>query len=111
MCALLLLAVLVVHSAFPDEAEDVRNVLSGTNTFAQDDLFDASINSGTTPTPERLAPYDAVLLFSQSAWQNAATPGTNLVDFFYAKGRVVVAVFAIGGTCACKADGRLMVMT
>jgi hypothetical protein len=88
--------VLVVHS-YPFGAPDVKAVLNGTSAVAKVDLFDAGAKldgSGATPTPEQLAPYDAVLVFSGDfPWQDANTLGTNLADFFDEKGRVVVAVF------------------
>lgn len=100
MCALPLLAVLVVYAALSTLAlaADVKNVLSGTNAFAKVDVIDATAGTGSTPTPQQLAPYDAVLVFADGDWADAATLGTNLADSSDTKGRVVVAVAANDAT-------------
>lgn len=86
---------LVVYAAGSDDAADVQTVLSATNAFAKVGLLDAGEFTGCTPTPEELDPYDALLVFAGFVkWANAATLGTNLADFFDAKGRVVVAAIA-----------------
>jgi hypothetical protein len=85
-------AVLVVHSSgvFGD---DVRDKLVATGSFSDVDLFDAE---GATPTADDLAPYAAVLVYSDHSFDDPTALGDLLADYVDGGGGVVQAAFASG---------------
>ena len=78
--------------------EDVRNNLLSTGEFTTVDLIDAEFSS---PTAAQLAPYKAVLVWSDPIFYGPSfgdpfTLGNTLADYFDAGGRVVLTTF---GNC------------
>jgi hypothetical protein len=71
---------------------DVQSKLMASGFFASVGIFDA--NAGT-PTLPILAPYEVVLVWSNSAFQDATLLGDTLADYVDAGGAVVVSVFAV----------------
>jgi hypothetical protein len=84
--------VLVVHAeTVSSYTEDVQALLNETGTFSKVDLFDAYT---ATPTLSTLKAYEAVLVFADDVFADAAALGDNLADFFDGGGNVVLAAFA-----------------
>jgi hypothetical protein len=83
--------VLLLHAVRISFANDVKAMLDGTSAFAMVDLSDAKAG---TPSLATLQAHEAVLVFSDSGWQNATALGDNLAAYFNEGGNVVVAVFA-----------------
>ncbi len=72
---------------------DVRNKLLDTGFFSSVTIWDAS-TTGTTPTLADLTQFDAVLVWSNTTFQNADAFGDVLADYVDGGGGVVVATFA-----------------
>src|SRR5262249_34869230 len=71
--------------------DDVKAKLAATGQFGTIDIFDIA---HTPPTAAQLAPYGAVLVYSDSpGYQNAVRLGDELADYADAGGGVVVATF------------------
>lgn len=73
---------------------DVRAKVQGAGAFTTVDTFNA--NAGT-PSVATLQAYDAVLVFSDTGFNNAILLGDNLHTYLLGGGGVVNAVFALGG--------------
>ncbi len=83
---------LICHAS-PYEA-DVYAKINSTGLFAVLDEF--NVQTGT-PTAAQLAPYDAVLVYSDYGFNNATLLGDRLADYVDAGGGVVEAMFGIAG--------------
>jgi hypothetical protein len=87
--------VAIVASASGDIADpfftDPRDQLIASGAFASVTVIDAGV---TTPSALELMTYDAVLVWSNLDFADAATLGDSLADYVDAGGGVVVAVFA-----------------
>ena len=84
--------VLIVHSTNGGKAlSDLQARLVATGAFVSVDAFDASRQLGKTPDLAALKPYQAVLVWTDSALLDADSLGNNLADYHDAGGRVVVA--------------------
>ncbi|HMS54347.1 MAG TPA: hypothetical protein PKA27_03010 [Fimbriimonadaceae bacterium] len=76
---------------------DPQAKLVSTNMFATVDI----IHAGTsTPLVSQLSDYDAVMVWSNTNFQNSTTLGDNLADYVDAGGGVVVTMFANSTTSA-----------
>ncbi len=85
-------SILVVGAPATDTwNNDVQSKLVATAAFQKVDIFNAKV---ATPTLAALKGYQAVLVYSDAGFQDAATLGNNLADYFDAGGRVVIATFA-----------------
>ncbi len=75
---------------------DPRDKLMATGLFSAVDIINATgIGDGVgTPALETLLPYDAVLTWSNTSFDDAVSMGDVLADYVDAGGGVVVAVFA-----------------
>ena len=82
--------VLVVHT-YSSYGADVQSTLRGTGAFAVVDTFDGS---NDTPTVAQLAAYDAVLVFSNWGFADAALLGDRLAAHHDRGGGVVPAVWS-----------------
>jgi hypothetical protein len=84
-------AVAVVGAPATDSwLDDVVQKLVGTGGFLSVDGINAK---NGTPTAATLQKYGAVLVFSDSGFQDGATLGNNLATYFDGGGRVVIATF------------------
>jgi hypothetical protein len=84
--------VLVVGAVLePSYLDDVDTKLTLTSSFANVDVFNAN---AATPELTLLQSYNAVLVFSDAGFEDAATLGDRLATFVDGGGGVVVAVFA-----------------
>jgi hypothetical protein len=83
---------------------DVRNKLLDTGFFSSVTIWDAS-TTGSTPTLGDLTQFDAVLVWSNTTFQNADNLGNVLADYVDNGGGVVVAVFATSTTTVGRSLG------
>jgi hypothetical protein len=74
---------------------DTQAKLVASGLFASVDILNASTS---TPTLQQLQAYDAVLVWSNVAFQDSTLLGNTLADYVDAGGAVVVAVFAVNWT-------------
>jgi hypothetical protein len=83
---------------------DVQTKLLATGRFNSVDLIDCQTQ---TPTLQDLAPYEAVLTWSNSSYQSGALLGDLFADYVDAGGGVVVAVYATSTVTVNRwLDGR-----
>jgi hypothetical protein len=76
---------------------DTQAKLVASGLFASVDILNAG---SSTPTLQQLQAYDAVLVWSNVAFQDSTLLGNTLADYVDAGGGVVVAVFAVNWTTA-----------
>jgi len=74
---------------------DVQTKLLASGQFNTVDILNAS---SSTPTLQQLQAYDAVLVWSNTSFQDSVLLGDTLADYVDAGGGVVVAVFAVNWT-------------
>ncbi|MEZ6014856.1 MAG: hypothetical protein R3F49_07080 [Planctomycetota bacterium] len=74
---------------------DVQTKLLATGRFASVDLIDCQTQ---TPTLQDLAPYEAVLTWTNTSYQSGDLLGDVFADYVDAGGGVVVAIYATGTT-------------
>ena len=98
-----IIPVALVYADNADFALSVQNTLVATGEFSTVDLINAEFS---TPTAAQLAPYKAVLVYSNAYhsyyFSNPLALGDTLADYFDADGRVVLAAF---GNCNGSALG------
>ncbi len=85
---------------------DVQSKLQQTAAFQVVDLINAAT---TTPTVQQLQQYDAVIVYSQQAFQNATTLGDNLATYLEAGGGVVLATWGALEQSSLGLQGRYAV--
>jgi hypothetical protein len=81
---------------------DVQAKLLATGQFATVDVINAS---STTPSLVQLQAYDAVIVWSNTNFQNPTLLGDTLADYVDAGGGVVVAIFANSDSSPARALG------
>lgn len=83
---------------------DVQAKLTASGLFGTVDIINAS---SSTPTLQQLQAYDAVLVWSNTSFQDSTLLGNTLADYVDAGGAVVVAVFAVNwNTLTLSIQGR-----
>ncbi|MCC7014020.1 MAG: hypothetical protein IT454_15795 [Planctomycetes bacterium] len=83
---------------------DVQSKLLASGLFATVDILNAS---SSTPTLAQFQAYDAVIVWSNTSFQNSILLGDTLADYVDAGGGVVVAVFAVNwNTTTLSLQGR-----
>lgn len=83
---------------------DVQSYLLATGQFASVDIIDCVTQ---TPTLGDLAPYDAVLSWSNTNFDDSVALGDVMADYHDQGGAVVIAVFGTTSTSAARSlDGR-----
>jgi len=85
---------------------DVRNKLQGTGLFTQVDAFLVSPGS-PVPTLSQLQQYDAVLVYSDTSFNNNVAIGDVLADYVDSGGGVVLCTFAFWSSQGLSIQGRL----
>lgn len=88
---------LVAAAGSSTSFNDVQSKLLATGLFGSVGILDASAGN---PTPDQLAQYDAVLVWSNTSFLNAALLGDTLADYVDSGRGVVVAAFATSTTTA-----------
>ena len=84
---------------------DVASKLMSTGLFTAVDDFDAY---NSTPSVADLQAYDAVMVFSESAFDDAELLGDNLADYVYGGGGLVVAALSYYSTPGTGLDGNVV---
>ncbi len=83
---------------------DVQAKLNASGLFGAVDIINAS---SSTPTLQQLQAYDALLVWSNTSFQDSTLLGNTLADYVDAGGAVVVAVFAVNwNTLTLSIQGR-----
>ena len=85
---------------------DVRAKLLGTGLFTQVDAFLVSPGN-PVPTLSQLQQYDAVLVYSDTSFNNNVAIGNVLADYMDGGGGVVLATFAFWDTQGLSIQGRI----
>jgi hypothetical protein len=85
---------------------DVRNKLQSTGVFTRVDEFLVS-SSAPVPTLAQLQQYDAVLVYSDLAFNNNVALGNVLADYLDSGGGVVLATFAFYSAGGLDIQGRI----
>ena len=86
--------VLIVHSTFPNDQNDIRNKLLATSLFQTVDVFNAG---SATPTIGLLRGYDAALLVNNDPWADRVALGNVMKQFVDEGYGVVQSLFTVAG--------------